>query len=196
MNATGRPRRRRSKTLTGLWNPTRQGMPRGGPVPRRWGSRRASRGRASASFMQSRQPRGTMATAAAGNRGSGECIQASAHVMGGLRWWTRARAIRPGDRGTGRPGRGGGRSRRELSLRTSAPGRPTTSTPVPWPSPATSARPRRKHASWKEPATTTSEKATPARPPGTCSRHYDLPAHRHLRHLRHLAHRGTSDTTR
>ena len=49
--------------------------------------------------------------------------------------------------------------------------RPASTTPGRWPSPATSARPWRKHAPWKESATATCKTATPAKPPRTCGRH-------------------------
>ena len=54
----------------------------------------------------------------------------------------------------------------ELASRTAGqPARPATTTPRRWPSPATSAPPRRKHAPWKASATATSATATPPKPP-------------------------------
>jgi hypothetical protein len=50
----------------------------------------------------------------------------------------------------------------ELSSRTA---RPATATPRRWPSPATSAPPRNKHAPWKASAAATSATATPSEPP-------------------------------
>ena len=46
--------------------------------------------------------------------------------------------------------------------------RPATTTPRRWPSPATSAPPRKKHAPWKASAAATSTTATPAKAPPAC----------------------------
>ena len=78
----------------------------------------------------------------------------------------------PRPRQPARPGRGAQPPRRTRDPRPRTPRRPASITPRRWPSPATSARPWRKHAPWKDSAKATCKTPAPAKPPRTCGRHW------------------------